>query len=189
MVKYLVEPEPSPTAALGEITWGVIMTSTRLWAPWERGAPGPLHVVWDGARMDGEPGLGDRTRGDGNPQTGAGVQLLQVLGCREGPSLGCRAGLEPEGSRAGASREAAHQEMRDHELLQIHSITKSTPQPSLTIHSSVYSLTNTGSFLIQTLTNPVLKDNRFCSNAGVPGKATVSCSEHAIYTNLQVAWK
>lgn len=189
MVKYLVEPEPSPTAALGEITWGVIMTSTRLWAPWERGAPGPLQVVWDGARMDGEPGLGDRTRGDGDPQAGAGVQLLQVLGCREGPSLGCRAGLEPAGSRAGASREAAHQEMRDHELLQIHSITKSTPQPSLTIHSSVYSLTNTGSFLIQTLTNPVLKDNRFCSNAGVPGKATVSCGEHAIYTNLQVAWK
>lgn len=57
MVKYLVEPEPSPTAALGEMTWGVIMTSTRLRAPQEGGAPGPLQVVWDGARMDGEPRL------------------------------------------------------------------------------------------------------------------------------------
>lgn len=71
---------------------------------------------------------------------------------------------------------------RDHELLQT---TKPTPQPSLTIHSSVYRLGNTGSFLIQTLTNPVLKHNRFCTNAGVPGKAAVVTMHYTKFTVLQ----
>lgn len=101
MVKYLVEPEPSPTAALGEITWGVIMTSTRLWAPWERGAPGPLQVVWDGARMDGEPGLGDRTRGMGIPRLGQGCSCCRYWDA--GRDLHWGAGL-------GWNQQAAEQE-------------------------------------------------------------------------------
>lgn len=41
MVKYLVEPEPYPIPVHGDITWGMIMISTRLQTSEERGAPEP----------------------------------------------------------------------------------------------------------------------------------------------------
>lgn len=142
-------------AALGEITWGMTVASTRLWAPEK--CPRAT------CRGQGQAGWGAPGWSWGAAAPGSGTRGGDFM-CQ-----GCRAGLEPTGSRAGASWEASHQEMsyRDHELLQTHGFTKSTPQPSLTIHSSVYILTNTGSFLIQTLTNPVLKHSRFCGNAGV----------------------
>lgn len=65
MVKYLVEPEPYPIPTHGDVTWGMIMTSTRLWTSEKRGAPEPCAGSdGDSASLDtwllrdGEPRLG-----------------------------------------------------------------------------------------------------------------------------------
>lgn len=121
------------------------------------------------------------------------MQLPLALGHREGTPRARGAGLgwdQQAAEQEHPTREASHQEAspRDHKLLQI---AKSTPQPSLTIHSSVYSLANTSSFPIQTLTNPVLKHNRFYTNASVSGKAAVVNMQYTQLTvkNLHVAQK
>lgn len=67
-------------AALGEITWGMTVASTRLWAP-EKCPRATCRQCGDRARLDGEP------------LAGAGVQLPQAEGHEEGTSCARDAGL------------------------------------------------------------------------------------------------
>lgn len=152
---------------------------------WGQCQPGHIAATGRGARgwgwgMQPPQALQGGTRAwGGEPHRG----LQHVQGGRS-----ICAALAPASSRAGVSWEASHHEMsyRDHELLQIHSVTKSTPQSSLNVYSSSYML------FTQTLTNPCPKTLittdfvDFVVMLACSVKLLASCGEYAIYTAFHI---